>query len=86
MTAQSFAKRDGDYVRNGTPNLLSLAMPCKPKSMPGKMQEAQSDAPSNGVSLDQMQTANLDVILFHNVRVKVLVRFEVAVMPSCLHG
>ena len=42
------------------------------QSMLGKTLETQSDVPSNGASLDRMQTANLGVIMFHNLRVNVL--------------
>lgn len=40
----------------------------------GNERETQSNALSNGASLDKMQTASLGVIMFHNLRVDVLVR------------
>ncbi|AGX87360.1 transposase [Candidatus Symbiobacter mobilis CR] len=57
-----------------------IAMPCKPKSMPGNKRETHSNAPSSGISLDKMQLASSDIIMFHNLRVAVLVVVVVRVL------
>ena len=41
--------------------------------MPDNKRETQSDAPLSGASLDKTQTKNSDVIMFHHLRVNVLV-------------